>query len=97
VSFILKGCLPQSFGARSLSSEGEDEMLMKWHLLRGLRPDIITGYNVQNFDIPCSIGSTDVEQKNRYDEGFPQLGEDPKLQGQDGDTTFQSSAYGKHK
>lgn len=45
--FTLKGCLP-IVGAQVITSENEEDMLMKWRLfLEKCDPDIITGYNVQ--------------------------------------------------
>lgn len=49
--FTLKGCLP-IVGAQVISSEKEEDMLLKWRVfLQACDPDIITGYNVQNFDL----------------------------------------------
>lgn len=49
--FTLKSCAP-IVGADVLSSEKEEEMLRKWaEFIRDVDPDIITGYNIQNFDL----------------------------------------------
>jgi DNA polymerase delta subunit 1 len=45
--FTLKGCLP-IVGAQVISSETEEEMLLKWRsFLHACDADILTGYNVQ--------------------------------------------------
>ncbi len=50
--FTLKGCLP-IVGAQIISSDNEEDMLLKWReFFNIVDVDIITGYNVQNFDIP---------------------------------------------
>jgi DNA polymerase delta subunit 1 len=50
--FTLKECAPIA-GAQVLSFETEAEMLRSWHLfLLACDADIITGYNIVNFDLP---------------------------------------------
>jgi hypothetical protein len=50
--FTLKGCLP-IVGTQVITSDTEQELLLKWQqFLQATDVDIITGYNVQNFDIP---------------------------------------------
>lgn len=45
--FTLKGCLP-IVGAQVISSDTEEEMLLKWRsFLHACDADILTGYNVQ--------------------------------------------------
>lgn len=49
--FTLNTCAP-IVGSQVLSYMKEDEMLMAWsNFVREVDPDIITGYNIQNFDI----------------------------------------------
>ncbi|XP_055900779.1 DNA polymerase delta catalytic subunit-like [Biomphalaria glabrata] len=53
--FTLKSCAPV-VGSQVLSYETETELLQKWaSFFREVDPDIITGYNIQNFDFPYLI------------------------------------------
>jgi DNA polymerase delta subunit 1 len=53
--FTLDTCAP-IVGAQVISSPTEQIMLKKWSdFIRELDPDIITGYNINNFDIPYLI------------------------------------------
>jgi DNA polymerase delta subunit 1 len=94
----LKGCLP-IVGAQVISSEEEEDMLMKWRLfLETCDPDIITGYNVQNFDIPYLLDRAATLAKKKTKQaigGFPQWGRIKNSPAKMRDTMFQSSAYGK--
>jgi DNA polymerase delta subunit 1 len=94
--FTLKGCLP-IVGAQVISSENEGEMLMKWRtFFEACDPDIITGYNVQNFDIPYLLDRAEtLSKKYSVMKGFPQWGRIQNCKAKMRDTTFQSSAYGK--
>ena len=94
--FTLKGCLP-IVGAQVISSENEDEMLMKWRaFLEACDPDIITGYNVQNFDIPYLLDRAEtLSKKSTAIRGFAQWGRIKNSKAKMRDTTFQSAAYGK--
>jgi DNA polymerase delta subunit 1 len=96
--FTLKGCLP-IVGAQVISSEQEEDMLMKWRkFLETSDPDIITGYNVQNFDIPYLLDRAATlakKTKKKHIAGFPQWGRIKNSPAKMRDTTFQSSAYGK--
>jgi len=94
--FTLRGCLP-IVGAQVISSEDEGEMLMKWrNFLEACDPDVITGYNVQNFDIPylldraATLGNSSKAVKN-----FALWGRIKGSKAKMRDTTFQSAAYGK--
>ncbi|XP_058835484.1 DNA polymerase delta catalytic subunit [Topomyia yanbarensis] len=50
--FTLKACAP-IVGSQVLSYDSEQELLDKWaSFVRELDPDILTGYNINNFDIP---------------------------------------------
>lgn len=94
--FTLKGCLP-IVGAQVIPSEEEADMLMKWRaFLEAADPDIITGYNVQNFDIPYLLDRAEALGK-RFKKlaGFPLWGRIKKSKAKMRDTTFQSAAYGK--
>jgi DNA polymerase delta subunit 1 len=97
--FTLKGCLP-IVGAQVISSDSEVEMLMKWRsFLEACDPDVITGYNVQNFDIPYLLDRAESLGKGRSGNheirGFPQWGRIRNSTAKMRDTTFQSAAYGK--
>lgn len=98
--FTLKGCLP-IVGAQVVSSEEEEDMLMKWRaFLEATDPDIITGYNVQNFDIPylldraVALSKGNNERKTKL-ANFAQWGRIKNAKAKMKDTMFQSSAYGR--
>jgi DNA polymerase delta subunit 1 len=58
--FTLNTCLP-IVGAQVISSETEVEMLLKWkEFVCRVDPDIITGYNIANFDIPYLLNRAKV-------------------------------------
>ena len=58
--FTLNTCLPIA-GAQVISSETEEEMLLKWReFINSVDPDIITGYNIANFDIPYLLNRAKV-------------------------------------
>lgn len=72
-------------------------MLMKWRsFIEACDPDVITGYNVQNFDIPylldraATLAKTSSNVKN-----FALWGRIRGSKAKMRDTTFQSAAYGK--
>jgi DNA polymerase delta subunit 1 len=94
--FTLKGCLP-IVGAQVISSDDEAAMLMKWrNFLEACDPDIITGYNVQNFDIPYLLDRAEtLSKKSSIATGFAQWGRIQNSKAKMRDTTFQSAAYGK--
>eukprot|EP01138_Halocafeteria_seosinensis_P001695 gb/GECG01001738.1/.p1 GENE.gb/GECG01001738.1/~~gb/GECG01001738.1/.p1 ORF type:complete len:1129 (+),score=127.59 gb/GECG01001738.1/:1-3387(+) len=89
--FVLGGCSP-IVGAQVISFDNEKDLLEAWaRFVRESDPDVITGYNIQNFDIPYvlnrakSIGAKDTSLLGRV------IGSRATMR----DTTFQSSAYGK--
>lgn len=97
--FTLKGCLP-IVGAQIVSSENEEDMLLKWRVfLQACDPDIITGYNVQNFDIPYILDRADTLSKDKRIKSkmvdFKKWGRIKGVNARMKDTTFQSAAYGK--
>ena len=61
-------------------------------------PDIITGYNIGNFDIPYLLNRAKTLEK-QYPElkKFPDLGKMKGVKAVMKDTTFQSSAFGKRE
>jgi DNA polymerase delta subunit 1 len=74
--------------------ETEKEMLSAWaEFLRRSDPDVITGYNVQNFDIPYLLkrmGKLNLEVAQHW-------GRVKGVKATMRDSTFQSSAYGKRE
>jgi DNA polymerase delta subunit 1 len=58
--FTLNTCLP-IVGAQVISCQTEEELLMKWRdYVLSIDPDIITGYNIANFDIPYLLNRAKV-------------------------------------
>jgi DNA polymerase delta subunit 1 len=99
--FTLNGCLP-IVGAQVLSFEKEEEMLAKWSaFLRLVDPDIITGYNVQNFDIPYLLNRAETLCKNKTGslsyklQGFAQWGRIRNAKAKMSNSTFESAAFGR--
>lgn len=99
--FTLKGCLP-IVGAQVISSENEEDMLAKWSaFLRSVDPDIITGYNVQNFDIPYLLNRADTLAKQKSGnaknvlQGFAQWGRIRNAKAKMSNSTFESAAHGR--
>ena len=95
----MKGCLP-IIGAHVITSDNEEDMFMKWRaFLQICDPDIITGYNVQNFDLPYLLDRAEALSKNKHQskklEGFKKLGRVKGVNAKMRDFVFQSSAYGK--
>ena len=98
--FTLKGCLP-IVGSQVIPSDREEDMLNKWSaFLRAADPDIITGYNVQNFDIPYlldraeALGKGNPQVKQTL-AGFSQWGRVRNAKAKMKDTMFQSAAFGR--
>jgi len=96
--FTLNTCLP-IVGAQVISCATEEEMLMKWKaFVCACDPDILTGYNIQNFDIPYLLNRAKaLEKKYPALKIFPDLGRLKGIKAVMKDTTFQSSAYGKRE
>ena len=98
--FTLKGCLP-IVGSQVIPSDREEDMLNKWSaFLRAADPDIITGYNVQNFDIPYLLDRAEALGKRNSQvqhslAGFAQWGRVRNAKAKMKDTMFQSAAYGR--
>eukprot|EP00804_Cyclotella_cryptica_P011692 CCRYP_020706-RA/>CCRYP_020706-RA protein AED:0.27 eAED:0.27 QI:0/0.8/0.72/1/0.7/0.63/11/1103/823 len=97
--FTLKGCLP-IVGAQVICSDTEEEMLLKWRtFLHACDADILTGYNVQNFDIPYLLDRAEaLWKKNSPDlRIFTQWGRVKNAQTKKRQQMFQSSAYGRRE
>ena len=59
--FTLNTCLP-IVGAQVIMSQTEDEMLLRWRaFVAACDPDVITGYNIGNFDIPYLLNRAKVK------------------------------------
>jgi len=97
--FTLKGCLPIP-GAQVITSDTEEDMLLKWRVfLQACDADIITGYNVQNFDIPYLLDRAETLRKSSKSKrnlgAFPLWGRVKNAPAKMRDTMFQSSAHGR--
>ncbi len=89
--FTLNTCTPIA-GADVLPYETEAGLLAAWGaFVRETDPDIITGYNVQNFDIPYILNRC----KKLKQEAAQVLGRIRGSKAVMRDTTFSSSAHGK--
>jgi DNA polymerase delta subunit 1 len=88
--FTLKSC-GHIVGADIFSFEDEGEMLMQWsNFIRTVDPDVITGYNVNNFDFPYLLDRAEALGVK----GFPYLGRFRNSRTVAKDTRFSSKAYG---
>lgn len=96
--FTLNTCLP-IVGVQVIASETEDIMLMKWRsFVLSADPDIVTGYNITNFDIPYLLNrAKTLEKKCPQLRLFPDIGRLKGVKAVMKDTTFQSSAFGKRE
>jgi len=97
--FTVKGCLP-IVGAQVVTSDKEEDMLLKWREFFQIADvDIITGYNVQNFDIPYILDRAEALCKDKKIKAkmvdFKKWGRIVGSNVRMRDTTFQSAAYGK--
>jgi DNA polymerase delta subunit 1 len=58
--FTLNTCLP-IVGAQVICNSTEAEMLLQWkNFVLAVDPDVITGYNIANFDIPYLLNRAKV-------------------------------------
>ncbi|KAI9201944.1 DNA polymerase family B-domain-containing protein [Polychytrium aggregatum] len=88
--FTLKSCA-NIIGTHILSFENEGDMLLKWSkFVQEVDPDIITGYNIQNFDIPYLIDRA----KTLGVADFPYMGRIKETKTVVRDSHFQSKALG---
>ncbi|WIA42723.1 hypothetical protein OEZ86_008668 [Tetradesmus obliquus] len=82
-------------GAEVMSFESEAEMLNRWtSLVLETDPDIITGYNINNFDLPYLF---ERAKALRVDGDAHQWGRIRHSRVRMRDTTFSSKAYGTHE
>lgn len=64
--FTLKECAP-IVGSQVRSFENEQHMLQAWRdFVNEVDPDIITGYNIVNFDFPYIINRAQALHMNNY-------------------------------
>ena len=100
--FTLNTCLP-IVGAQVICSDKEEDMLMKWRaFVDAVDPDVITGYNIANFDIPYLLNRAAALAKDKKSpkavlKMFPDIGRVRGAGAVMRDTTFQSSAFGKRE
>lgn len=81
-------------GAEVICARTEDELLRNWAaFVRACDPDVITGYNTQNFDIPYLLNRA----KKRQLKGFADFGRICGVPARMRDTTFASNQYGKRE
>eukprot|EP00112_Aurelia_sp_Birch-Aquarium-sp1_P015449 Seg3420.2 transcript_id=Seg3420.2/GoldUCD/mRNA.D3Y31 product="DNA polymerase delta catalytic subunit" protein_id=Seg3420.2/GoldUCD/D3Y31 len=81
-------------GCQIISFEKEKDMLQAWaEFITQVDPDVITGYNVVNFDIPYLINRAATLKVSR----FPLLGRTINERSAISTATFQSRAYGKRE
>lgn len=91
--FTLRSCAPIA-GATVRSFESEKEMLLAWtKFITEIDPDVITGYNIQNFDLGYLLNRA----KTLGCDGFPFLGRIPTAQTQAKKVVLQSQQLGKRE
>lgn len=91
--FTLNTCAP-IVGSQVLSFQSESEMLSKWaDFFRELDPDIITGYNINNFDWPYLINRA----KHLKVENFDFLGRIKNIRSVIKDSVLQSKQMGRRE
>ena len=78
-------------GTKVFSFKDESDLLIAWReFVRVLDPDIITGYNIINFDIPYIIGRAEALKIPDY----PRFGRVNDIMTKVKDTTFTSKSMG---
>ncbi|XP_049866622.1 DNA polymerase delta catalytic subunit [Pectinophora gossypiella] len=91
--FTLNTCAP-IVGSQVLSFQSEAEMLAKWSdFFRELDPDIITGYNISNFDWPYLINRA----KHLKVDNFDFLGRIKNVRSVIKDSVLQSKQMGRRE
>ncbi len=104
--FTLNTCA-SIVGAQVISHDREQDMLNAWkEFLLLADPDVITGYNIVNFDLPYLLdrarnlaggGTTTGKRKASAKDEFPYLGRIIGSPTTIKDTTFSSKAFGKRE
>uniref|UniRef100_A0A3Q2LNK9 DNA polymerase n=1 Tax=Equus caballus TaxID=9796 RepID=A0A3Q2LNK9_HORSE len=91
LALTLRPCAP-ILGAKVQSYEREEELLQAWSaFIRTMDPDVITGYNIQNFDLPYLISRAQTLKVS----SFPFLGRVSGLRSNIRDSSFQSKQTGR--
>ncbi|CAH1787413.1 unnamed protein product [Owenia fusiformis] len=91
--FTLKKCAP-IVGSDVLSFEKENELLLSWSgFMREVDADVVTGYNIQNFDFPYLINRAN----NLKIAHFPYLGKIKDIKTVIKETMIQSRQMGKRE
>lgn len=91
--FTLNTC-SQIVGSQVLCYMKEDEMITAWaNFLREVDPDLITGYNIQNFDLAYLINRA----KTLKAEKFPYLGRLKNIKTTERKVTLQSKQMGRRE
>lgn len=64
--FTLKSCAPIA-GSQTMCFEHEGEMLLAWRkFMSKADPDVITGYNINNFDIPYLLDRAEALKVDQF-------------------------------
>uniref|UniRef100_A0A2P2I4Q3 DNA polymerase n=1 Tax=Hirondellea gigas TaxID=1518452 RepID=A0A2P2I4Q3_9CRUS len=91
--FTLKDCAP-IVGAQVLSFDDEKKMLEAWAaFVRKVDPDLITGYNINNFDFPYLIDRA----RHLKSQSFPHLGRIVSKKSEVKTSILQSKQMGKRE
>ncbi|KAI8481510.1 DNA polymerase delta catalytic subunit [Branchiostoma belcheri] len=91
--FTLNTCAP-IVGSKVLSFKREADMLAEWsEFIREVDPDLVTGYNIQNFDLPYLIKRAATLKVNN----FPFLGRMKGVRSVIKDQNIQSKQMGKRE
>ncbi|XP_075696282.1 DNA polymerase delta catalytic subunit isoform X2 [Rhinoderma darwinii] len=91
--FTLRTCA-SIVGSQVLCFENEGALLRAWaDFVRIIDPDIITGYNIQNFDLPYLINRAQTLKVER----FPFLGRMQNMRSVIRDSSFQSKQMGRRE
>uniref|UniRef100_A0A8D2IPF1 DNA polymerase n=1 Tax=Varanus komodoensis TaxID=61221 RepID=A0A8D2IPF1_VARKO len=91
--FTLQSCAP-IVGSQVLCFQKEADLLKAWaEFMRAVDPDIITGYNIQNFDLPYLITRAQTLKVHT----FPILGRIPARKSVIRDSSFQSKQMGRRE
>lgn len=91
--FTLDTCSPIA-GSYVIENKTESELLSKWlDFFQRVDADIITGYNIINFDLPYLLDRAQALRINN----FPYLGRLRTSSTKQKNKTFESKAYGKRE
>ncbi|PRD29445.1 UNVERIFIED_CONTAM: Pold1 [Trichonephila clavipes] len=91
--FTLNSCAP-IIGSQVLSYQSEQQMLKEWaDFIRAVDPDIVTGYNIQNFDFPYLLNRAAHLKVT----SFPFLGRMKNIRTVIKDSILQSRQMGKRQ